>query len=441
MTDFGNKFDVLIHLGAGQCRELSNHLRVANRIILVEPHPEVIELLQQRVETQANVEVLEAAVDNGNSEQVFITRNMREFSGFRPLDDMQTFYPGLQDTGELEIHKQDAGEFVGSLIRRRDRRISLVIDVNGDEAEVLESLAQAGLMERIEEIRVYCGTSALYKGGPASAEVEQLLSEVANFETRLSGSGFMRTVHAWRVRQPEAIPQPSLDETTELHKERDALQASLERLESRLSQLSERLVATESEKMELGSQLRQTQEDAQRNDRSEELEGLKRSLEGLRAENIKLTTRTASMKRSIEEAQTLRDELEAKAREAQRALDRERERHEAEIEALDQNFADREHDLKLSYDNEQDSLRSNLDLALRSQAMSAADLAAMQTRYADLMALKERQDDLLHRLQQRLAQASRYFASEQEPFGREDQAAQLDNEPADSDDSSEPREG
>jgi hypothetical protein len=413
------RYDLLVHIGAGLCQELPRHLADAERVVLIEATPQTVDALHERVGHHSNVQVFEAALGSGHDDQSFLTWNRPEMNGFHDPVLLDKAFPGLVRAEDLLLRRQDAGQFLKLIFGESNLNIALVVDVNGGEGEVLSSLSESGLMGKIQRVTVRCGARVLFKGGLAADEVVAYLTAEGLTNVAVRGAGFARTVVGTRLdgelrsnayaaalrSDCEARVETLVAQNAELHTQLNACQKEAERAKK---EMGEAIGVAESRAEKMQQELlhlREQQSDFERSSalsKSAAIEAdrlvveLRQRLQEEREKSASGHTQLAAVEEanrvSLQAAQDAWDELSTQLE----TVASERERFQEEVEHLRE-------------DNE--ALKADNAVALRGQAMAHSDLRALQARYAELLTVKECQEDLLTRVSHRLGQAAEYFAA------------------------------
>ena len=399
MGDISQKrFELLVHMGAGSCRELDQHLAIAERVVLVEPNFDVVNQLKERLRGQSRIEILETAVGFDVAARQFAIRNISDLSGLFEPTALKRFFPGLCDTESTKVDTRDAASLLAGLVDDVDGAVAVIVDVNGTELEVLQSLESGGGLSRLSALTVYCGLDPLFEGALRVDRVVRILERFGN--VGVEGLGHMRRVHLEvtgldrnvvspvnqsTFSEPERLLTAGNDLSRALEsrsqKAKDTLHGNIAELQNQLDMARAELVHARLEneaKTKHETEVLSEQNKRLRN----ESEKLRTSLDEKRAE-------VAASEQNIEALQRVNEELTGRCddlTEANRVLT----------------------------ENELPQLRSDLAVALRSQAMADADLRALRARYAEVLEAKRDREELLSLLSNRLSQASAYLANETE---------------------------
>ena len=405
MTQSAPKHDLLIYVGAGEGRALLPVLAGAKRAVLIDADGDATVRLQERFGDDARVEIYEAALGLKGEDAPFFQFNMRKYNGFHSVDALGQIYPGLSVAGQLGLAKQDAAEFIASIRRPSDVDIALVIDANGDEAEILDSLQAAKCIREISSISIHCGNEPLYRHSMTAKAAAARLDELGFEPARIVGAGHLRTVHATHSQGSEQNEELVAELKAKLADSETALEQSA-RSEA---QLKMALDGAKAELSTVKSQLEQTRSHLQsvQTERERQVREAQGASDILRKRIAELSERNTALEAEATERQARIRALQegAKGFEARQAdLEKRAGDTEGQAEAL-------KSELKASQ-QEIESARSDLAVALRRQDIAASDLRELQEQYKELRSVKQHQDDLLFRLRNRLSEAADYLAIE-----------------------------
>lgn len=218
---------ILLHLGAGQCSELRDHLASpAQWIHLVEADPTQADALRWRTRGEPRVRVHQFAVTGAGGEADLHLFNHRALNSLREPRGLVRLYPGLRQTGTRRVEtlaidvllaRLEGLDGPGGLARpdgsaRRDQTVlsaargepprcerlsgpartgdprvpdapriesegpdRLIIDTPGEELGILQGLIESRKLARFPCIELHCGIDALYAdAAPANAVLEAL---------------------------------------------------------------------------------------------------------------------------------------------------------------------------------------------------------------------------------------------------------------------------
>jgi FkbM family methyltransferase len=509
-------YALLIVFGAGDARAAKRYLEIGERVLAIEPRPEAANALQGALGSRGSV--LTAAAGDGAGEAALTCYDLPEYASEHRLARLSALFPEMKEVGSLSVERIDAGAVVEDAFGEDTATVAIIVDVNGAERAVLDSLSRASAFGRgVGRLEIRCGAEALFDGAMTASDAETYLADAGFGDVKVRGAGPLRTVSG--ERDLEAVTAAALGaahkDAETLRAERDAARADLDAARAdaearvravyndldearndldearsenaRLEQaLEEARSALEQAKQKIASQQAEHGEaldaawadlDAAKTSRDEAERHLETLIEDLGATNSARAQAEAAAGRLQREAEaarmelgtlqsnyesvrqqaviaederarlaveldavrrdlaSAREEIEAASQESGEALNAawaelenankaraaaedERKRLAAELEAqiaagaLRERSAREDADAALGEAREAlHHARNDLSLALHSKAMAEDDLRDLRRRFAELAEVKERQDDLLHRLSHRLGEASRVLAS------------------------------
>ncbi len=359
--------EVIIHLGAGPCRELPLWTQTgAGRIVLVEPNPELLPELRQRASQHANIEVIEAAIAENSGRGALRLFNFPLLSSLQEPTGLYQSLPGLQQIGQAIVDLLAVEDLLAQLGIDKHSNNWLYIDTPAEEATVLQQLQRCGRLHDFSRIFLSGGCEPLYEGATA---VPELLSLLAS-------EGF----------EPAGIPDHSDVDWPRHHLLLNRMAVEFRQVAQELEQKEERLRSQTERANELASEL-----------------------EAQRAQAAALQESSASRIQELEalwnEAEYRKTEIEEKSQvqfaEAQKA-------HQDELRTL-RNQLKEANEKSQNLADQAEKARADLSLALRLQVLRENDLKELQSRYAEVLGVKNEQEDLLSQLHHRLSRAAEYL--------------------------------
>lgn len=133
----------ILHLGAGECTELPLYLATqAEKIILLEPNPELAHALRQCVSHEPRVSVIEAAVAEKSGECVLYCYNANFLATINPIDEPPLRWPGLREERQVKVKTLSLHELLSQVNLTQDKKHWMVIECVGEEKTVLQALAK-----------------------------------------------------------------------------------------------------------------------------------------------------------------------------------------------------------------------------------------------------------------------------------------------------------
>jgi FkbM family methyltransferase len=148
----------ILHLGAGECRELASYLETsAEQIVLVEPDPELALALRKRTAAEPRVKVIEAAVANQAGEAKLHRYNVTGQATLHPLKALPIQWPGLRDVAQLQVRAMDVAELLKQAALAEGKQHWLVIEAPGEEHQVLRAIGKPGASQRFAYLSLTIG--------------------------------------------------------------------------------------------------------------------------------------------------------------------------------------------------------------------------------------------------------------------------------------------
>jgi FkbM family methyltransferase len=376
--------DNVIHIGAGTCRELSEHIeRKAKRVLLIEPDPYQAALLQQKTRGNPGIEVLQLAVGAPDGRAELTLYNHRQLNSRHEPSGLHALFPGLRQIDKVPVELISVATLIARLGLTREQSNLLVIDAPGEEGAIISALIAQDQLALFESVILSCGREPLYVDGePCRTLLERLQQQgydVASRDER-AGSDWPR----WTLRRN--------DTRIENQRLRAELQRQTELANQREQQLAECQQAAKAEADKQSALAAQYQAEAQK----------QTQLANQREQQLAQCQQAAKAEADKQSALATQHQAEAQK---QTELANQ---HAQQLEQLREAYA---------------ALERDNAIALRMQLLRESDLKDLQQRHAQVVEQKEQQAALLKQLTERLTVASQYLhereASHQEPTRRE----------------------
>jgi hypothetical protein len=197
--------DCLIHLGAGRCSELDDHLeREPGRLVLVEADKGLADSLRQRVAGQSNVQVVNAAIAAETGQRTYFRFNLPAVNSLRQPTGLRALYPGLRVLEEQPVRALGVTEFLDSLDLAPDESNGLVMELAGEDLAVLEALEVGDKLHHFCEVELVAGRESLYEGSKPAHLILQWL-ESNGYEVRGEDAAYDRERPRWRLRRNDLV--------------------------------------------------------------------------------------------------------------------------------------------------------------------------------------------------------------------------------------------
>lgn len=133
----------ILHIGAGECSELSVYLATrAERIVLVEPVPELVYRLRQRTKQEDRVTIIEAAVTDKNGKTILHHFNVSDLATLHPPEEPPLRWPGLCKVSQYNVKTVGLSGLLEKIDMQQGKVNWLVIECPGEEETVLHELGK-----------------------------------------------------------------------------------------------------------------------------------------------------------------------------------------------------------------------------------------------------------------------------------------------------------
>lgn len=396
--------DIILHTGAGTCRELPLWLQSgAKRIVLVEPNPELLPELRRRVHGQPNVEIVPAALADQNGRGTLHLFNFPLLSSLRQPAGLHHSLPGLRQISRASVELTTVTQLIDKLGIGESTSNWLVIDTPGEEATIIDQLRQSDRLHYFDRIILSAGSEPLYQDAKSAAELLGPLQSsgyVAIGKVDHSDADWSRhhlyldrrALECKRLKNELNATREELAETkSNGEKQRQELEAQVAKQTNHASRLQE-------ERSQLQAKLSKAEENRDSaNHYRKRVAELENDLAGRNA-NIEAVTR--ELERAHEETQTI-SQAKDKALQENDSLSK-------RIESLTRELADAKDTIEKQQSKIEKS-QADLSLALRLQMLRENDLKELQSRYGEVLTINDKQHDLLTQLHHRLSRAAEYL--------------------------------
>ena len=357
----GKNLGTILHIGAGTCSEIDAfRAMVPQQIVLVEPNPELLDILRCKAEPEENVVILGCAVSGDSESSTLNIMSVPALSSLsEPAKALFNLLPSLRLERKAEVDTQSAAELIDSLCLDNSLDHLLFIDTPGEASAVLKALINSEHLGVFSHIVFRSCRNDFY----------QDCEPAKSLLPALEGHGY----------HPVGDPDSADPDFPVYHLHFDKQFVWLQQLRDQLAKA--------------GAQIESL---------CEQVEEKERALsDGVAAHD--------------NEVQRLRAQVEEKERalsDGVAAHDNEVQRLRAQVEERERALSDevQVHDLKIEQlQSEIDQASTDLSIALKLQMLRESDLADLQQRYKDTVDLKDRQARLLETLKERLSVAASYL--------------------------------
>ncbi|WP_409523344.1 hypothetical protein [Nitrincola sp. MINF-07-Sa-05] len=167
------RIDTLIHLGAGRCTEFAAYQQInPERIILVEGNKDIVEYLKDAYGSNPQVELIHQVVAEAKRQVIFNRFSLSDANSTFEPDALLEYYPGIRQIDQIETEAEDISELINRLSLTTTQNI-LVVDLPGQEGQLIRRLAEAGVLDQFEQLWVYTNAQSLYQ---QEADVSETLT-------------------------------------------------------------------------------------------------------------------------------------------------------------------------------------------------------------------------------------------------------------------------
>ncbi|MEZ2743023.1 hypothetical protein ACBP93_10370, partial [Paenalcaligenes hominis] len=146
-------------------------------ITVLEPHPQLVQQLQQQYSGQAKLQVVAAALSPNPGLQTLIDYSLPGFSSLSPATGLKRLFPGLQDTQHLEVNALSPTHFLEQYGPESGQTATLVIHAKGYEAELIQELIRSPALLRFTDVLLYSAADSLYEHSADTAILQKQLIE------------------------------------------------------------------------------------------------------------------------------------------------------------------------------------------------------------------------------------------------------------------------
>lgn len=172
-----NNINAIVHIGAGRGRELNDYLASpAQQIILVEPNPRLVAELRRLGEADARIRVVEAAVSNSSADNLLQEYNLPDVNSLYTATGLRQLFPGLRLLGQLPVSTLTGQELLDHCALEGEDN-TLIIEAPGAELAIIETLTEAGGIDKFSRIAINCAEEPLYDSPSHAGAVLKLLQE------------------------------------------------------------------------------------------------------------------------------------------------------------------------------------------------------------------------------------------------------------------------
>jgi len=176
MKELPNNLETILHIGAGHGEELPAYLESdANRILLVEPNPNLAEQLRRRAQHDERVQVLELAITDDPALNQLNEYNLPEAASLYRPTGLRQIFPGLRITAQHPVATKTPEQLLEQYPLVGDNNL-LVIQAPGAEFAIVNALDNANKLGAISHIQLTLPAEVYYEGSHRADDILQALT-------------------------------------------------------------------------------------------------------------------------------------------------------------------------------------------------------------------------------------------------------------------------
>lgn len=321
----------ILHIGAGQAKELPDWLATgAERIILVEPNPDLAEQLCQKSSAEPNVTVVEAAITSDPTNNQLTEYNLPEAASLHGPTGLKTFFPGLKTIATHSVATLSPEQLLADHGPTDCQPAMLVLQTPGEEHAIIQALINTNELRQFSQVHLAANPEPCYQGSAAAEQTLQLLVEY--------GYDITEENHQdpdWPIWQ--LVRDPHKDKIAALEEAKQVLQEQLADKDSNLTKL-----AKERDALKTQAEEQQQQHQAELAKHAEQAKELDQRITNAEQARIQAEqSRAEEIERHQASEQKLKSELEVLSQQAEQlapareALTKEQNAHKETIKALE----------------------------------------------------------------------------------------------------------
>ena len=153
----------IVHLGAGWCREYEYlHSLDPERIIFVEPDPQLVSEAQRKFKSSTKVSVIASAIAPDQRRHTLKVTNNKRFSSLLSPTKLLDFYPNIEVTDEIEVDTLTIEQLCVDEKISEETDNLLIVELQGLERQIIPYVS-AEILHRFKWIVIRSSKHALYK--------------------------------------------------------------------------------------------------------------------------------------------------------------------------------------------------------------------------------------------------------------------------------------
>ncbi|MHA6964312.1 hypothetical protein [Zobellella denitrificans] len=156
----------LVHIGAGAGNQLAEYQRLKlQKLVLIEPLPTQAKELRRLTADMPNAEVWELAVScQANNQPATLTEyNLAQASSLHPATGLSQLFPGIKAVQQHQVTTITPQTLIERLQLNPEQTNQLVVEANGEELAILDSLLEQDQLSLFRHIQVSMPDIALYQ--------------------------------------------------------------------------------------------------------------------------------------------------------------------------------------------------------------------------------------------------------------------------------------
>lgn len=174
--DFSIPVEGVIHVGANRAKEYWLYQQAnVDLLLYVEAIPELVEVVQQKLDSSKNHFVRQAVVTDVSGERVNfnVSSNDGLSSSILPLGEHARIYPSVTYAKTLSLKTERLDNILAQEFAGKDFNV-LILDVQGAELKVLQG--SPWLLSRVDAVFAEVSSEPLYEGGCTFLELSNFLA-------------------------------------------------------------------------------------------------------------------------------------------------------------------------------------------------------------------------------------------------------------------------
>lgn len=168
---------LILHIGAGLCDALDVYLDAEpDKIVLLEPNPELFAELTQKIQTHENINLITSAISETDGRAPLQVLNFAALSSLRKPTGLIHLLPGVRVVSEPMVDTIRFDRLCQQLPDVAAEKTNwLIIEAPGEELAIAQALIDTNNAKMFQNIIIRCGETAGYEGSSAAPEVLQAL--------------------------------------------------------------------------------------------------------------------------------------------------------------------------------------------------------------------------------------------------------------------------